>query len=92
MLQDIAKRLRVQRPSITVYSFDTPLHDLSRRPQLPGDVLTIKQVLCLPEDPQTSRVLHNYLVDYEQIERRVLVPVRTSPVTLLPCHMSKSYF
>ncbi|CAL8470455.1 g9997 [Coccomyxa elongata] len=73
-LLDIAKRLRVQRPSITVYNFDTPQHDLSRRPQLPADVLTIKQVLCLPEDPQTSRVLHNYLVDYEQIERRVLVP------------------
>ncbi|BDA44494.1 Structural maintenance of chromosomes protein 6 [Coccomyxa sp. Obi] len=73
-LLDIAKRLRVQRPAITVYNFDTPMHDLSRKPQLPPDVLTIKQVLCLPEDPNISRVLHNYLLDYEQIERRVLVP------------------
>ena len=75
-LQDIARRLRVARPAITVYNFDTAPHDLSRRPQLPADVLTIKQVLCLPEDPKISRVLHNYLLDYEQIERRVLVPVR----------------
>lgn len=67
----------MQRPNITVYNFDTPPHDLSRKPQLPPDVLTIKQVLCLPEDPSISCVIHNYLLDHEQIERRVLVPVRS---------------
>ncbi|EIE27067.1 P-loop containing nucleoside triphosphate hydrolase protein [Coccomyxa subellipsoidea C-169] len=73
-LIDIAKRLRMRRPVITVLNFDLPAHDLSRRPQLPPDVLTIRHVLRLPEDPELARVLHNHLLDSDSIERRVLVP------------------
>ena len=76
--QDMSRRLRMQRPVITVYNFDLPAHDQSRRQQLPPDVLTIQQVLCLPEDPSIAKVLRNYLLDNESIERRVLVPVRRS--------------
>jgi hypothetical protein len=76
--QDMSRRLRMQWPVITVYNFDLPAHDQSRRQQLPPDVLTIQQVLCLPEDPSIAKVLRNYLLDNESIERRVLVPVRPS--------------
>ncbi len=65
----------MRRPVITVLNFDLPAHDLSRRPQLPPDVLTIRHVLRMPEDPELARVLHNHLLDSDSIERRVLVPV-----------------
>lgn len=67
-------------PTITVYKYNLPPHDLSRRPQLPADILTIMRVLVLPEDGELATPLCNYLLDYNQIERKALVRVCNPPL------------
>ena len=53
-------------------------HCVLRWLQAPPDLTTILSVLKLPDKEDVAKVLFNYLLDSQHVERKVLVPVSTA--------------
>ena len=82
--QELARQSRVNNLYINRVSFDTPAHDLSRRPQPAADLVTIYRILRQTvEDGLCKVTLGNFLLDKLQIERTALVQVRLHKATIM---------
>lgn len=62
-------------PTVNIVTFGLPKHNLSSKPQPPGNLVTILSVLQLPDDGMACNVVFNHLVDSQRAEKRILVEV-----------------
>ena len=62
-------------PTIHIVTYGLSRHNLGSKPQPPGDVTTMLQVLQMPDDGPVGAAMFNFLVDFQHVEKRILVEV-----------------
>ena len=78
VVQDLMRQSGIPRnwfPTIHIVTYGLPRHNLGAKPQPPADVTTMMQVLQLPDDGPVGAAMFNFLVDFQHVEKRILVEV-----------------
>ena len=71
-------------PTIHIVTYGLPRHHLGTKPQPPADVTTMLRVLQLPDDGPVGAAMFNFLVDFQHVERRILVEVSCCSTRQMP--------